>query len=70
MKNPQSCNFIFVSEPSLFYGHYYKNQKEPGTSYQSLFRLPNISIISLMIHYLGNFVALIQRFWSYLQNCN
>ena len=34
-----------------------KNEKEPGTTYQSLFRLPNMfrSFLSLMIHHLAIF---------------
>ena len=45
-----------------FYWPYYEKQKRLGTSYQTLFSFLNMfkSLLSLMIHYLTNFDALIQ----------
>ena len=40
IKNPQKGTFLFLNSVS-FYEHYMKD-KEPGTSYQSFFRLLNM----------------------------
>ena len=52
--------------PILFYGQDYQKQKEPGTSYQSLFGLQNMlgKIYFLMICHLSNFNDLIQSGFS------
>ena len=45
-------NFIFFSNPVSFNRQNYQKQKEPGTSDQSLFRLPNkFRKISLLVMY-------------------
>lgn len=53
-----------------FYEHFYEKQKGSGTSYLSLFRLPNLfrGFLSLVIHHLANVDALIQRGFRAIQN--
>ena len=62
MKNPQKnlTSFLF-SKPVPFSGYNFEKQKGPGTSYQSLFRFPNLlKSLPLVIHHKGNFCAFIR----------
>lgn len=54
--------FLFPNK-GTFYGHYYEKQEGSWTSYQSLFRRPNMfrSFLSLLINNLANFDAFIQK---------
>ena len=57
-KTLKNANFIFPSEPSLFFDvESYQKQKGPGTTYQSLLRLQNMfrKIPLLVIYYLTKF---------------
>ena len=49
-------------DPVPFYGQEYEEQKWPGISHQSFFRLQNIfrKVPFLMIYHLGNFDVLMQ----------
>ena len=55
-------SFLFPN-PVSFYGNYYEKQKWPRTSYQYLFKMPNMfrSSFSLVIHDMSILDTLIQR---------
>ena len=71
IKNSQISNFVIIIIIIIilvlnlvpFYGGYYYEYKDPGTSYQSLSSQPNMirNILSVVIYPLANFDALKQR---------
>ena len=65
-KTLQKVNFIFSFKPIPFNVQSYQKQKGPGTSDQSLFRLPNkfTKIYLLVIYYLTKFDGVLYSgFW-------